>query len=211
MDSNINLNTTGLYTERLHIRNMTLDDLDVIHQIMNEGFGESPLDARRAWLEWSVRNYAALAYLGQPPYGERAVTLKSTGEIIGIVGFVPSLVPDTLPFYTEVLKQTPTGLAQTEMGLFWATGAAHRGKGCAVEAARAMIDYAFDRLWLTRIVATTEYDNLNSQKVMHKLGMTVYHNPYQEPFWSQIVGFLQNPVHPTPVHNFTPREEITRV
>jgi RimJ/RimL family protein N-acetyltransferase len=46
------------------------------------------------------------------------------------------------------------------------------GKGYAVEAARAIIAAAFESTPLNRVVATTYQENLASQRVMQKLGMT---------------------------------------
>ncbi len=31
---------------------------------------------------------------------------------------------------------------------------------------------------------------------MHRLGMTIERNPYNEPFWFQLVGVLENPARP---------------
>lgn len=53
-----------------------------------------------------------------------------------------------------------------------------------------MIAHAFTDLRLKRIVATTEFDNLESQGVMKKLGMTLTRNPLPEPPWLQVVGVL---------------------
>ena len=61
-----------------------------------------------------------------------------------------------------------------------------------------MIDYAFGELRLWRILATTQYDNLASQAVMRKLGMTVTRNPLPEPAWMQVVGVRY--AHPPPSH-----------
>jgi RimJ/RimL family protein N-acetyltransferase len=44
-----------------------------------------------------------------------------------------------------------------------------------------------------RIVAQTEKANLASQRVMEKLGMTLWHNPGSEPAWFETVGVLNNP------------------
>jgi len=56
---------------------------------------------------------------------------------------------------------------------------------------RAVVDYAFDRLRLKRIIATTAYDNLASIGVMRKLGMRIERNPLPEPRWLQVVGVLE--------------------
>ena len=55
-----------------------------------------------------------------------------------------------------------------------------------------MIDAAFTRLRLGRIVATTDYDNIASQGVMRNLDMRIERNPMAEPKWMQIVGILEN-------------------
>ena len=61
------------------------------------------------------------------------------------------------------------------------------------EAARALVDFAFDRLLLGRIVATTEHENAGSQAVMRRLGMRMYENALPEPGWFQVVGIAENP------------------
>ncbi len=183
-----------LETARLLVRPLTMDDLDVMHATMNAGFGEDPLEARREWMEWTVRNYVALAQLYQPPYGERAVILKATGEFVGAVGFAPAMGP-----YQRLRSFRENGEAedrfnQPEFGLFWVTSPIHQRKGYAAEAAQALIDYGFNTLNLRRIIATTEYDNEGSKAVMRKLGMALEENPTAgDPPWFQVVGVLYNP------------------
>ncbi len=186
-----------LESARLVVRPLRPGDLDAVHAILNDSFGEEPLERRREWLEWSVRNTTALARLYQPPYGDRAVTLKPSGEVIGLVGLVPLIGPfDTLPYFRERSAVPPTGRFTAEMGLFWAVGAAHRGQGFATEAARALIGYAFEVLGMARLVATTADDNLRSRAVMERLGMRIEHNPLPTPEWFQVVGILDNPAGP---------------
>jgi len=184
----------NLETSRLKIRPLAMDDFDRIHAIMNACFGESPLDERREWLEWTVRNYVALARLHQPLYGERGIVLKETGELIGAVGLAPAFGPyQRLPSFHKNSEPEDT-FNQPEFGLFWAIDPAHRRKGYAAEAAQAMIDFAFNDMHIRRIIATTEFENEGSQAVMHKLGMAVEQNPTPgEPFWFQVVGTLYNP------------------
>src|SRR5690349_16345657 len=90
-----------LETARLRVRPFAAADLPAIHQILDreiDGVTDGPpaaaaLAARQEWLEWSIRNYVELARLYQPPYGDRAVVLRATGELIGAVGLVPCLMP----------------------------------------------------------------------------------------------------------------------
>jgi RimJ/RimL family protein N-acetyltransferase len=89
--------------------------------------------------------------------------------------------------------QRPADGWSTEFGLFWAISPAERRCGYASEAATALVDYAFERLRLARIVATTDRTNIASLGVMRRLGMRIAHNPLPEPAWFQLVGILERP------------------
>ncbi|HEU0154939.1 MAG TPA: GNAT family N-acetyltransferase [Stellaceae bacterium] len=54
----------------------------------------------------------------------------------------------------------------------WRLARAHWGRGFAVEAARAALDYGFGGLGLDEIVAVTTPSNLRSRRVMERLGMS---------------------------------------
>ncbi len=162
-----------LETERLIIRELTMDDLEPINRILNAAFNhDEPLEGRGRWLQWTVLGYRMFEVLEQPHYGERGITLKETGELIGAVGIVPYL--DTFN-RVPAFNRPPDAPATAEVGLYWAIDPAHQRKGYAPEAARAVIDYLFTHERLGRIIATTGPDNLASQAVMRKLGMTVEH------------------------------------
>lgn len=179
----------ALETDRLIVRELTMADLEAIDAVLNSIGWELPVAERRRWLQWTVLGYGMFATLGQPHYGERAVTLKETGEIIGAVGIVPYL--DTFN-WVAAFQRAPDAPATAEVGLFWAIAPAHQGKGFATEAARAIMDYLFTHEKLGRIIATTGYENLPSQRVMQKLGMTVQHlNEPQLPD-QFVVGVLEN-------------------
>lgn len=176
-------------TDRLIIREYGPDDLALKHRLDQGAFGlNDSTETVQNWLDWTIFSYPNFARLGQPPYGEYAVTLKHSGEYVGGVGIVPSLIPWTVfdgrtdPFFT-----TP------EFGLFWAVLPEHQGKGYATEAAGALIHYLFKTLNARRVVATTEHDNHASQRVMTKLGMKLMRNPGDTPFWFEVVGMLENP------------------
>ena len=183
-----------LETERLLIRPFALDDLQACSQILDPPSADEPTRTRRLdWLQWSVMNYEELARLYQPPYGDRAVMLKATRELVGAVGLAPSFGPfGVLPSFGPVPDPQAARRNSPEMGLFWTLAPAHRGHGYATEAARALIEYAFRVLDLRRIVATTDYTNAASIAVMSRLGMRIEKNPYPEPEWFQVVGVLEN-------------------
>lgn len=180
-----------LQTERLTIRDLTADDLEDIHRILNEAFGSSDsLNARQTWLDWTVRNYRELDRLNQPPYGDRAIVRRADNCLIGSVGFVPAFGPfGQLPYFAE-REGREDRRNRPECGLFWAIDPLYQRQGYATEAAQALIDHVFSALNLSRIVATTEHDNEASMGLMRRLGMTIQKNPYPEPNWFQVVGIL---------------------
>ena len=191
-------------TERLLLRPFLPEDLDAIFQILDVAPGDVDLDDpaavaeakadRQEWLAWSILNYDALARLHQPPYGDRAVVLRASGELIGAVGLAPALLPFTQLPGLRPPDAAPDWLAPNtnEMGLYWEIAADHRRQGYATEAGAALIRYAFDTLNLQRIVATTTYDNTASIGVMRRLGMSIERNPLPEPVFMQVVGVLEN-------------------
>ncbi|MBU6361965.1 MAG: GNAT family N-acetyltransferase [Chloroflexota bacterium] len=179
-----------LHTSRLTIRPFTVDDAEAYHAIVRATFGSTKtLAQHRQRLQWLALNEAALAELVQPPYGDRAIVLRDSNQLIGAMGFVPSLGP--FAQLTCFAHESPADQAQRftpEVGLFWMIDPAHQRNGYASEAAQALIEYAGTGLNLRRIIATTEYDNAASIAVMHKLGMSIDHNPLPTPAWFQVVG-----------------------
>lgn len=183
-----------LTTERLLIRPYAPTDAAARQALMTEAFGPvSPAEIER-WLAWTLANYDALDALHQPPYGDYAITLGATGEAIGGVGLVPAFVPWGACDPALAPNDPARTRVSAEFGLFWALRSAHRGQGYAVEAARAVVDWLWNDFpinGVTRIVATTEYDNAASQAVMRRLGMTIRRSTGGEPVWFQVVGVLE--------------------
>lgn len=187
-----------LETERIFIRPFRMEDLEAAHQLFDVEIEAERLrterlvrlEERRDWMNWSILNYAQLARLNQPPYGDRAIEHKSTGELIGSAGYVPTLsafeqMPN-LPYFRE-----GPGRYTAEVGLFYAISPGHRRKAFAVEAAGALTCYAFEQLRLRRIIATTDYDNIASIGVIRKPGLTIGRNPLTEPPWLQVAGMIE--------------------
>ncbi len=90
-------------------------------------------------------------------YGLFAVELKSSGEFIGFVGL--SIPQFDAPFMPAV-----------EIG--WRISSQHFGKGYATEAAKKILEFAFDELELEEVVSFTVPRNKASQRVMEKIGMS---------------------------------------
>jgi RimJ/RimL family protein N-acetyltransferase len=186
----MNRRIPALETERLIIRELTMDDLGSINEVLNDAFGAVvPMEERKRWLQWTVLGYEMFAMLEQPHYGERAVVLRETGKIIGAVGIVPYLEPFN---WVAAFKRAADDPATAEVGLFWAIAPAHQNNGFASEAARALVKYLFTHEKLGRIIATTGYENRPSQHVMRKLGMTIQGLKEPQQAGPFVVGVLEN-------------------
>lgn len=75
------------------------------------------------------------------------------GEVIGVIGVVPKL---------DIFRHS------AEIG-YW-LGEPFWGRGLATEAVRAIVDYSFDRLDLTRLFAWVFDTNRSSVRVLEKAG-----------------------------------------
>ncbi len=191
------MNHMSIETERLIMRQFVSgDSLSFIHRILDQEFGDAGSDRAalkdpRSWLEWQILNQEWFERMRQPPYGDRAITLKKGNQVIGAVGYVPCLAPfEQIPELRSASQ--PSGYYTTEFGLFYAIDPEYQKQGYATEAARAMLKYAFKQLHVKRVIAMTDYANVASQNVMRKLGMIVTRNPLSEPRWLQTVGVLAN-------------------
>jgi ribosomal-protein-alanine N-acetyltransferase len=145
-----------LETRRLTLRPLCTGDLDEMCLLLGDAdalvlWGEA-LD-RDGALRWIERNMARYEADG---FGRCAIVLSATGELVGDCGLIRTAV-----------ERVP------EVELGWIVRRAHWGRGIATEAARAWRDLAFMQLRLDRIVSMISEQNDASQRVAHKLGMTV--------------------------------------
>src|SRR5690242_13219149 len=86
---------------------------------------------------------------------------------------------DELPTFAVVLDANVIGTVNIEVDaaartamIGYAIARAHWGCGIATEAASAVLEWAFARHSLVEIWASTQLDNVRSQRVLEKLGMT---------------------------------------
>ena len=178
-----------LSTDRLRIRQFNERDIENCLRLRAQVFHvEEPRQRAVNWLQWTIDSYRELAQLGQPPYADYALELRSQGQFIGSAGIVPTVIP-----WGALRGEARDDLLSPEVGLFWGILPRFRRRGFASEAGFALLEFLFHELHIARIVATTERDNIASQATMERLGMTLQLNPLPEPSWCQVVGTITQP------------------
>jgi RimJ/RimL family protein N-acetyltransferase len=145
-----------LETQRLALRELLPSDLDFVAAMLGDPetmrFYPRPYTREQSaeWIDRQRRRYAS------DGHGLWLVTLRSTGEPVGQVGLT---------------RQHVDGVAEDEVGYliarrFWR-------QGYAAEAALATRDHAFGALLRPRVISLIRPENLPSQAVARRLGMSV--------------------------------------
>lgn len=141
-------------TERLILRELTMQDLEDMHKILSdpESMQHYPqpfsVDKSKQWIQWNLDNYRTFGF------GLWAVILKSSNLFIGDCG---------------ITMQNINGKLEPEIG--YHINKAYTGKGYATEAAKACRNYSFDVLKFQEVYSYMKYTNIASQKVAEKNGM----------------------------------------
>lgn len=144
-----------LVTGRLRLRRLVPEDAAFLVELLNDPAFLANIGDR------GVRTPAdAVGYVEKGPgasyarhgFGLYRVELAATGTPIGLCGLVKR---DTLP----------------DVDVGFAFLPAFRSQGYALEAARAVLDEAHDRVGLARLVAIVKPGNVASARLLLKLGM----------------------------------------
>ena len=145
-----------LETERLVLREITVDDAEFILRLMNDAsylkyIGDkgvrSVADAERFIEDIAMKSYR------ENGFGHYIVELKEDGTPIGTCGYVKR----------AELEDPDIGFAfLPEYGK----------KGYALESAGAVLDYGIEKLGFRKVSAITTQDNENSGRLLAKLGFS---------------------------------------
>jgi [ribosomal protein S5]-alanine N-acetyltransferase len=181
-------------TKRLRIRPFTPKDLDAAHQLLDQDLEWSGPDFTREQRQARLQFHIDLAHwvdMGAL-FGDRALILKETGQLIGLAGFRPWILsPETRALFgTDFWGETAPAYAAMELGIGYALHSRHRQRGYATEAASALIDYAFHKIKVERVIAITARQNNDSIRLMERLGMRLAYNPAAD--WPGAIGILDN-------------------
>lgn len=145
----------NLETERLLLRKFEPTDLDAYTAHI---FGDAEVLRYLPKRDAPARERAERTmnffndHWNQFPYAPWAVVEKANGELMGHCG---------LRFITEI----------QETEVLYALGKDFWGKGYATEAARASVDFGFNKVGLERIIALAVPENIASRKVMEHCGL----------------------------------------
>ena len=143
-----------LETERLFLREMTMDDFDALYAVLSDAeimqhypytFDEERV---RSWIERNMDRYK------NDGFGLWAVCLKDTGEMIGDCGLT---------------LQNIDGQMLPEIGYHIRKD--QQRKGYAKEAAVAVRDWAFQNTEYPALYSYCKYTNVGSFKTAESIGM----------------------------------------
>lgn len=143
-----------LHTDRLTLRNFTEDDAAFMLTLFNDAAFVRFIGDKGVRTEEEARAYLANYYIASYSangFGPYLVTLKETGEPIGMCG---------------LLKRA--WLADPDIG--YAFMEPWRGRGYAGEATRAIVKYAGEAFGLKRLVAIIDLENSDSVKLINNAG-----------------------------------------
>ena len=144
-------------SKRLGFRNWKKTDLDEFAKInenpkVMEYFPKTlTLNETENFIERTMKNF------NEKGYNYFATEILETGEFIGFIG---------MGYETYDNEFYPA----TNIG--WRLKESAWGKGYATEGAKKCIDYAFTELNIEKIIASCIPSNVNSERIMQKIGMT---------------------------------------
>jgi RimJ/RimL family protein N-acetyltransferase len=145
---------TVLTTERLSLRQFSVDDSGFMLRLLNEpsflkNIGDKGVrtlaDARSYLLDGAIASYAKFGF------GAWMVENQESGTPMGMCGLLKR----------DALEDFDIGYAF--LPEFWS-------RGYALEAASGVLSYARDTLGLERVAAITQVDNESSIRLLKKLG-----------------------------------------
>jgi RimJ/RimL family protein N-acetyltransferase len=143
-----------------------------------------PEDAAAFAPAWADPDYARHLLTGTMNAAEvaevrrrHAVADRDNGRVLGLVVERAGEVVGDLVLFLQ-----GTGWAQAEVG--WTSLPQHSGHGYVTEAARALVDLAFDHYAVHRVVATLDARNARSAAVCERLGMRLECDKRAD-FWSK--------------------------
>lgn len=162
-----------LRTERMELRALTMDQLnlalenvDELAQVINTAVAPevfSPESRQAMMIKISRMGHVERRMHPWYTYFLLVDTLEQ--RAMGVCGF----------------KGAPTHFGSVELG--YAIHEGFRNRGLMTEAVRALVDWAFTQPDCTRVIAETLKENIASQRVLQKSGLTLDHAHETMIYW----------------------------
>ena len=161
---------TELETPRLRLRLWQDEDLETIARWNADPFvmrhmGRPPMTREES--EEALARYRR--HWDEHGFGIWAVELRETGELVGRTGLS----------YHRAWPDDP------ELG--WLIDPAHTGRGLATEGGAASAEYGFGVLRVPRLVSICVEENVESRRVMEKLGFHPHERVHFEPLGIELL------------------------
>eukprot|EP01132_Coremiostelium_polycephalum_P010758 gene10758-13171_t len=154
-------------SERLTIHKVTLNDTQFIYDLWNDPVvvdyisnrGIDTLELASKYIE-----DAPMKSYRENGYGIYVLRLKTTGEPIGMCGFV----------------KYPPVFYDDEINIGYSLLSKYRSQGYVFESATTLMEYGRKQYNMTNIIGVTTQRNLKSKAVLEKLGLK-YKGTFREP------------------------------
>ena len=166
-----------LETERLILRHLVLEDLDALYALyrdpeIRQYFPEGTLnyDDTREELEWFLNGHPR-----HPTLGLWATIHKPSGNFIGRCGLLPWTID-----------------GRDEVEVAYLLDRAYWGQGLATEAGKALVNYGFGPLGLSRLICMIDPRNQGSINVARRIGMSLEQEKVDE-FGPYLLYALHHP------------------
>ena len=150
--------TIILETQRLILRQLVMEDLDELFALYSDPEirryfpdGVKNYEDTKEELEWFLDGHPE-----HPELGLWATVHKETGKFIGRCGLLP----------WDIDGKFEVEIAYLLDKSFW-------GQGLATEAAKGILRYGFETLKLSRLICLIDPENIGSQNVAKRIGMTL--------------------------------------
>ena len=142
-------------TPRLILRHLTLEDTKALAAIYADPIVMKFFRSVRSPEVTKQKIKKAIESYKHQDYGMWATIYKPDNQFIGRCGLIPQIIEE-----------------ESELEIAYLLAKEYWGRGLATEAAIALKDYGFERIGCDRLISLIDSDNIASQKVALKAGLT---------------------------------------
>lgn len=192
-------------TERLQLREFSTDDLDSIYELVYADPVVKDAWSGRQGTPDEIKSAFAEAWIAtKSEYGLKALELKETESLVGLMSFQPHL-PDEdtswVALESDLGHEVGGDPAFIEAELTYALGRSHWGNGYATEMGVKLVEFGFTALGIHRIINSVRANNERSIGLMRRLGFRI--EPNNAPTPPGINGILDANIPSLPLKTYS--------